>query len=111
MHTYGDHGINAVALVNEELKRIIVTPATLPPLVDDAFDDHVQTTAGICALDDCGLGEPGKRNGQRGRALLYHLEQMETFVEQGSIVRDFIAANSTHGQLEDNLVDAGERVG
>lgn len=110
MKTYADNGVDTVALVNEKLQRIVLMPASSLPLINDAFENLVQLTTAIYALDHCGRGQPGKCNRDRSCALLNHLKQVKAFVEQWSVIRDLVAADGTHVQLEDGPVDDGEGV-
>lgn len=97
---------NVIALVNHKLQCVIISLSRPLSLVDYALENHVKIPASINSFELRGRREPWENDSGRCATLPNYLKESERFSQQNRIVGNLVTPHGSHGQLEDDLVDA-----
>lgn len=108
--TYRDDMLDASALVNEELERVIALLAGPLPPVDDPLEHHGEPRARPHPHQVARGREPGEDDLGGGPARLEALEQRQRVPQQRRVRRDVVRAHRAHRQLVHHAVHAVEGV-
>ena len=103
--TYADDLHNVIALINHKLQCIILPFPRPFPLINYLLKDHVQSSAGNSSFELCQCREPRKYYPSWCCTVLYSFKETERLSQQCRVVCNLVAANCSHGQLEDDLVN------
>lgn len=107
-HTQDAHDI--LARVHEELERVLMRLARLPPLLGDLVKDHVQLPARDGLPGVAEGRQPGEDYAGGAHVALDLLEQAQRPVQQLRGLGDLGGADGAHGQLVHDVVDVVEGV-